>query len=500
MTMSSVDLPKIVSDLRQRGGDSTTVEVKSALGGCPSLGETLCAFANMPGGGLIILGLDESNDFSPVGLTGIAALEQGVASQAREAVHPPVTCTFSTEVLDGHDVLLVRVDSLPLLHRPAVYRGNAYLRQADGDYRMSDLEVAQIELLKIQQTSPTRPDLAAVTGTCLDSLDDSLVEAYAHQVRTRSRRLAGLDVKPLLTATGVLTATGEATLAGLYALGTYPQGVRPSLGVTAAVLEPSSPGARTHDLAHFTGPIPDLLQDVMQWVARNTPTGMGYDVDGHGRDLVALPHRAVREIVANALVHRNLDGVTDSKRVEIRIKNGSLIVTSPGGLRAITVDQLGTPGGKAAVNPTLYDICKDVRTEDGSRLIEGEGGGVRETCEAVAELGLPEPVFRDTGVSFTAILRWRRAGSAAAPSPTARDVARPQRTGIAPTAFPSRNAPQVWEHLSSPRTFDELCQRTGMTRARTRYALNSLIAAEMVEMVGGQGHRETTYRRTGTRL
>ena len=64
------------------------------------------------------------------------------------------------------------------------------------------------------------------------------------------------------------------------------------------------------------------------------------------------------------------------------------------------------------------------------------------------------------------------------------------------SGVPLKERPQVWDHLSAPRTFDELCQRTGMTRARTRYALNSLIAADMVEMVGGQGHRETTYRRT----
>ncbi|WP_235931676.1 MULTISPECIES: ATP-binding protein [Actinomyces] len=497
MTVSSVDLPGLVSHLRRRGGDSSDIEVKTARGGCPALGETLCAFANTPGGGLIILGLDENNGFSPVGLTNIAALEQGIAAQAREAVCPPVTCDFTTEEIDGNEVLLIRVNGLPLQHRPALYRGNAYLRQSDGDYRMSDLEIAQIELLKIQQTNPTHPDLAAVPSTSLNSLDASLVEAYVNQVRTRSRRLASLDTDSLLTATGVLTTTGEATLAGLYALGTYPQGLRPSLGVTAAVLMPSGAETRTQDLAHFTGPIPDLLQDVMQWIARNTPTDMGYDAAGHGRDLSALPNRAVRELIANALVHRNLDGVTDSKRVEVRIKADKLIITSPGGLRAITVDQLGTPGGKAAVNPTLYDICKDVRTEDSSRLIEGEGGGIKEIREAAADAGLPEPLFRDSGVSFTAILRWRHAGTTPVPPPRPRKaIAQTHPTSVRPASFPSKNAPELWDQLDAPRTFDELRQRTGLSRAQTRYAITSLLTAGLVEMVGGRGDRQTTYRRT----
>lgn len=50
----------------------------------------------------------------------------------------------------------------------------------------------------------------------------------------------------------------------------------------------------------------------MAWVVRNTRTAMGYDDRGHGVDRTELPMRAIREIVANALVHRNLDAITDS--------------------------------------------------------------------------------------------------------------------------------------------------------------------------------------------
>lgn len=497
-TLEEIDLPSIVATLRRRGGDSTTIEVKSARGGCPSLGETLCAFGNLPDGGLIILGLDEHNGFAPVGLSDVSTLEQGIAGQAREAVTPPITCDFVTKQLEGVDVLLVRVHGLPLQFRPARHHGTTYLRQSDGDYQMSDVELAQIELLKTQQTHPTRPDLEPVAGTSLTSLDPALVASYTEQVRRRSRRLASADPDIVLTSTGVLTSSGEATLAGLYALGTYPQGLRPTLGITAAVQLPSGSAERTHDLTHFTGPIPDLLQDVMQWIARNTPTGMRYDADGHGRDVPALPPRAVRELVANALVHRNLDGVTESKRIEIRIKDDKLIVTSPGGLKAITKDQLGKPGGKAAVNPTLYDICKDVRTEDGRRLIEGEGGGIKEIHEAAAEAGLPAPIFRDTGLSFTTIMRWRPESSAPPPlqpRPTSSANLATSHSHSDSLTFPSRNAPAVWELLDRERTFQQLVDAGALSQSQTRYALNSLITAGLVEMHGKQGDRSTTYRR-----
>jgi ATP-dependent DNA helicase RecG len=58
-----------VGVLRAEGGDLPGIEVKAAAGGLPdSLLPTLCAFANRPGGGTVILGLDEAAGFTPIGL------------------------------------------------------------------------------------------------------------------------------------------------------------------------------------------------------------------------------------------------------------------------------------------------------------------------------------------------------------------------------------------------------------------------------------------------
>ncbi len=54
-----LDLEALLAELRELDGDSAA-QVKSALGGLPSTtGETLCALANHPGGGVLLLGLDE---------------------------------------------------------------------------------------------------------------------------------------------------------------------------------------------------------------------------------------------------------------------------------------------------------------------------------------------------------------------------------------------------------------------------------------------------------
>lgn len=77
--------------MRNRRGEMPGVEVKSAAGGLPdSITETMSAFANLPGGGLIILGLDEATGFRPTRLKDAGGLAGGIASRARQSFQPEI--------------------------------------------------------------------------------------------------------------------------------------------------------------------------------------------------------------------------------------------------------------------------------------------------------------------------------------------------------------------------------------------------------------------------
>ena len=93
------DLTAILAELRAEGGDLPGIEVKSAAGGLPeSIIPTLCSFANRPGGGIIILGLDEAAGFAPVGLTKPREMKSAIASKARSAFNPPVSLASTMRV------------------------------------------------------------------------------------------------------------------------------------------------------------------------------------------------------------------------------------------------------------------------------------------------------------------------------------------------------------------------------------------------------------------
>src|SRR6201996_9043179 len=66
--MPDSGLAETAANLRALGADIADVEVKNSSGGLPkSLRDTPSAFSNT-GGGVVILGLDESQGFAAVGL------------------------------------------------------------------------------------------------------------------------------------------------------------------------------------------------------------------------------------------------------------------------------------------------------------------------------------------------------------------------------------------------------------------------------------------------
>ncbi|WP_162096724.1 ATP-binding protein [Corynebacterium efficiens] len=352
--------------------------------------------------------MNQHAGFAVTGVTDPAEMIQAVVAQTRQAVDPAPEINPYTIEIDGKSVVVAEV--VPLLPnlKPATYQGRAYLRQADGDYVMNANDLHMVQVAGLHHSQHHRYDLIPVEGTGIGDLDDTLVQQYLTRVRATSSRLRSVeDDADLLRLTGIIDHDGVATVAGLYGLGFYPQGRLPALGVTAAVRLPrDGSGVRTQNLEHFDGPLPALLESVVEWVSRNISMSQVYRPDGNMEKRPEFPLNAVREIVANALVHRDLgpDSLGVGKKVEIRLSPEALVVVNPGGLRGVSVDQLTSAElSKAAVNQRLYEASKFLTTQDGASVIEGEG--IRETLASMRDADLHRPRFIDTGVQFKVILR-----------------------------------------------------------------------------------------------
>lgn len=532
MAWTEAQITDLVAHLRAHRGDTTGIEVKKAATALPSsLPTTLCAFANMPDGGTVILGIDERNDFAISGVAHPAKLEADLASVARNALTPSPFIETESLTVNGRDLVIATVRPLPLTERPCLYKKRAYLRMADGDYAMADYELRMIAAEQAAAPQLRAFDVTPVEGLTLDDLVPELVDTYLAATRSKDRRLAERTDGEILRQTGVMVASGAPTLAGLYALGDYPQGMFPSLGVTASVpMGLRAGGPRSRNEERFTGPIPVLLDDIMAWFRRNLDTDYRYRDDGHMIETTDLPLPAIRELVANALVHRDLSANTISlgKDIHIRLTRDRLVIDSPGGLHGVTIAQLeSSQRAQAMVNQHLYLIAQKLSTSDGASIIEGEGGGIPEVFRAAREAGLDRPHLINSGVQFTAIM-WRgdALATGAAPQPTTGHAAEaaPEKpaptsgetapaadgaevgaaeadtagrgTAEAGTAGPSsKNEPVIVEFLRAhgPSRFADLEEGLSLTSGQLRYALKQGIAAGRIRMVGRQGLKSTRY-------
>jgi len=399
-------LLEVIRSLRDDGTDSAGVEAKSALGGVPSeLDRIICGFANRPGGGLLLLGLDERNGFSASGVWDLSGAQQAVASIARKSLDPPAHVAISTEEIDGSRIVIAEITELSPSQKPCRVRatGRAYLRSHDGTYEMSDVEAAALVANRGRPGFDREPVPGA---TSAGDLDRGLVADYRETCRASSTALARLDDDDLLLRTGVVTSDGVPTLAGLLALGVYPQQHFPNFVIRASVTpRPSDPpGTRASDVRSFDGPLATMLDEATRWVQRNTRTRVRFGADGHGVDEPEYPAAAVRELVANALIHRDLGPHATSYPISLTLEHNRLVISNPGGLWGITVDRLGKGGISSARNDVLLGVAKNVRTSGGRRVVEGLATGISTVLSSLSAAGMVEPEFIDQGVRFTVLV------------------------------------------------------------------------------------------------
>ncbi|WP_235433729.1 ATP-binding protein [Protofrankia coriariae] len=219
-----------------------------------------------------------------------------------------------------------------------------------------------------------------------------------------------------------------------------------------------------------------MLDAALLWARRTFDTSIVSEADGTVHDRPTYPFVAFRELVANALVHRDLDHWSAGLAVEVRLRRDRLVVANPGGLYRITVDCLGRDAVTSARNARLVAICQHVRSpETGARVIEALASGIPTITDALAAYHLPPAHYIDSGIRFTVVLQRR--------------TATPAETDLNTTEL------RIHQALAKgTRTVSELERDLGLTAPTIRRALRRLRGRGLIVQLGGRG-RPTVYQR-----
>lgn len=464
--MLAKELEELIEEIQTANSESQTIEVKSAHDGCPTrLYDTLSSFSNQDEGGIIVFGLDENSDFEAVGVYDSQDLQKKVNEQCKQ-MEPKVRPQFTICEVGGKQVVSAEIPSVDLAERPCFYGGKgrhkgSYQRVGESDEPMTDYEIYSFEAFRKKY----QDDIRSVGNARKESLDPVLVRNYLERIKQDKPNLAKLDDDRILGLMNMVK-DGEVTLVAEWLFGLYPQSFAPQLCVIATVVpgieigELGAEGQRFTANKRIEGTIPQMFEESLAFIKKNMNYQTKIDrVTGERTDIPEYPTLAVREILLNALIHRDYSIHTEGMPIQITMYSDRLEVSNPGGLYGrLRVDQLGMvqPDTRNPVLAVAMEILD---------MTENRYSGIPTIKNSLREVGLPEPEFIDTRNEFKIIVRNRKPA----------DDGKMKMAG---------SYEKLLDYCSEPRTRTEISAFLGLSSISyaIRQHINPLIDAGLIEL------------------
>ena len=389
-----------MSDTTPNTPEDVRTEYKTASEGRlpDDIWKTISAFSNTDGG-TIYLGI--TPDIQPVGLTAdnLDKLQTDITSLCsfsfNVAIQPEITC------YDGY--LAVVIQPSPAAVRPVykkslgINRGS-YIRvgssniQADGE---------QIKRFAIAARGGAETLSSEVDySTCLDR---AKITAYIEKLNSRGKYVyQNFSYDEIVHKQRFADANNKATLLGLLAFSkdlALQEVIAPTINI-AVTQYPGTTKVDSLDLnqtysddREFNGDILTQYINTLDFVKSRLPI-TGIISNGIRTDYYVIPEVALREAIANAIVHR--DYSVTSSRIQIDIYSDRIEITNPG-RSLVPIDQLET-AQSATRNPLLMSFLRE------NGVVDQKARGIRTIRLAAKNAGLTQPKFENIAESFRVTL------------------------------------------------------------------------------------------------
>ena len=336
-------------------GENSKVQYKLVVDDPSKIAKEITAFANHRGG-IILVGVeDKTGVVKGLSYEQVQRFSRDIGNAANEWVRPTVYLHTETVSVDGKTVLAVHVDE----GKNKPYKdlgGNIWIKQGSDKRRVTE----NAEILSLfQESGSFRPDERGVRNTTVNDIDLLLVSDYLDKYYGKQASDFGLTLEQLLQNLQILTAAGQATLAGLLFFGKSPQRFEPAFEIKAVSFFGNDMGGVDYrDSRNITGTIPRMFSDGMAFLNANLhhlQAGQSFNSVGK----LEVSELALRELLQNALVHRDY---LEQAPVRIMLFDNRVEIVSPGGLpRGIEVEDI-LFGRTKQRNPLMAAFC--ARTMD----------------------------------------------------------------------------------------------------------------------------------------
>jgi ATP-dependent DNA helicase RecG len=402
--MLKSELLEIISN-----GENSGVEFKRDDVRPEQMAKEIVAFANFEGG-RILMGIEDDGSISGLQRSP-AASQEWVLNVFRDKVHPQII-PYYEEIEVDPDVRVAVVTIGRGISKPYVVRHNnredVYIRMGD----RSEIASREQQARLFESGGLLHVEVMPVPGSSFPNLDLERIKFYLKEV-IEDPDIPSDDEKDQwtdrLVGLGLMAEDGNGrrvcSVGGLICFGINPRRYLRQAGIRLAVFEGNDKEYRAKLDTSLDGPL------VARW--RSTDTGERELVDEGLIEIFArqidpfiseeddrideglrrgkrqhYPKEAIREVVLNALAHRDW---TKSVDIEVTVYSDRLEVISPGKLHnSMTVKKM-VDGQRSPRNPMIMDILRDYG------YVDSRGMGVRKkVIPLMREANGTEPSFEAT--------------------------------------------------------------------------------------------------------
>jgi len=377
----------ITSEIKR--GESESLEFKREL---PSkdkkVMKTVVAFANGKGGRIIFGVENESLKIVGIEDTARARLQDALTDMISETCYPQIIPSFSWYNVDGKSVLVLAVPSSPqcpyYIKSEGVTKG-VYVRVGATTRVAGPEKVHELQLKGqnrsydevVEHTVPYATE-AAISTLCKEI---SAYNGEPDKPVSLSQLLSWNLLKK--TESGYLPSNAFRLLTG--------DSIHFS-GIQCAVFQ-GADKVDFLDRKEFFGPVYEQLENAQRFLMQYLRSAA--EIKGLRRkDIYEIPLIALRETLANAIIHRNY---LIPAYIQVSIFDDRVEIVSPGALYDNMLPEEMMSGVSRLRNKLLADVFYRMK------IVEKWGTGISRVRRACEQAGLPQPVYSFVGETLKVI-------------------------------------------------------------------------------------------------
>ena len=349
-------------------GENERIEFKESLSLKDEIGISVSSFANFLGG-VVLIGVKDSGEIrgAEIGKDTIESLANYIKQHTDNSIYPSI----SAEKVNEKNVLVVRVDESN--EKPVFFKRRAYIRAGKSVHSLSHAEIKKM----VRESSFYSWDGEICANSTLKDIDKDNVEWYLNQ-REEHRNVPKnkkMPLKVLLNNIGVVR-DNKPTNAGILFFGSNSLLQLPQSQLRLVRIRGGSIDGLILDRKDCEGTLWEMVGQAEEFLRKHINfIGIRTSNSFQRKDKFDIPLDALKELVINALIHRDYETKADTR---VFIFDDRIEIVNPGSFPQGVTPQKPV---HRPVNPLLSQYMYD------TGFIEKYGSGIIKARNLLRENG-----------------------------------------------------------------------------------------------------------------